>query len=1052
MLFKLARSGIRGRKKESFLLGFVILLSIIFVVTSSLLHTSSQAAKIKERIATFGPWENAYMDVSKRSAQEIKSNNNYMLYGESQLMGDHEVFGLVGTYNKDYENLSDIRMIQGRMPTNKYEVAIENNQIAAYPYEINIGDQIEFPIVITLDTSSENDILITQLKRILSEYNQVKDVFIEAAKGYTSLAFLGYPNMETFLKNMDEATRDEAFKTLERYIHSLENHDNDLEAYLAYTNTSKFIFIERNQRYSLDTDIVDDKTVNLKTYYNYDYSSLISKAEKIKAEQEGLSTTLDEDYDPIISKGSISKVELIFTYTLTVTGFYDNHSDYWDIGDYKVPSVYATQYLYEDMDQYIQGNSLVNIESFLPLQYSSFGQSNILVTSKDSPWHYYHKYENTYPTLITNGYSYPKPGFTRDIMMTYSLLALIFVATTITVFQINLSQLKRRAKRFTLLKAIGMVKGQMFILILWEILLIVALAFPLGTLLGFGITYGLIYGLNNFFSMDLSLNVDVLLLSIALLSTFWAVILGMAYPVIMALKNPLRGAMNAAPTRRKRLTRKLKNKPLTFFTLSISHLRYEKKKTLMSMVLYTISITVLTVCLFLAFLSFNPYRDQVIAKDKPDYVINTLRGISNEEIESISERLNQMTPVKNHQIIKYNIGTYVHHDDFYNHDRFKHHYINRDYVNLNVHEKATADFKNKAIITNIYGLESGSYAFKTLTADMADFDLDKFNSGQGIIVLLPQYHGQTLERSLAYKDRHIMERDYPLKSGDTLTFGMNMEPFLGDRLSRYDSFGTYSVIELLYAKKEILATGHHTGRIGLWPFSETLESPVIITSIKGLNQLYPSSKNKVSMSLEELKDLIETSYPTTYGKSYVNIYCHGNHLEPDFQLALKRLSVDLHGNLEPLYLEKNKVFNENFKLASIIMTLGLCISLLLIMVLYNTSESNIENERRRIGILQGLGVTSRQYKQVYFLTGLVYGLMALMFANLVFVLLVLSFALNFGGPLWSAIESLLWMYPFKIHIIINFIFLLLAIMTTYIPILKTIKQEAIYNINSNQRS
>ena len=65
MLFKLALSGMKGRKKESFLLGFVIFLSVVFIVTATVLHASNEAAKTKERMASFGPWENGYFQVSK---------------------------------------------------------------------------------------------------------------------------------------------------------------------------------------------------------------------------------------------------------------------------------------------------------------------------------------------------------------------------------------------------------------------------------------------------------------------------------------------------------------------------------------------------------------------------------------------------------------------------------------------------------------------------------------------------------------------------------------------------------------------------------------------------------------------------------------------------------------------------------------------------------------------------------------------------------------------------------------------------------------------------
>ena len=62
-MLKIAQSGMKGRKKDTLLMISVILLSMIFIVTAILLHTSNEATKLETKIKTYGKWENALFEV-----------------------------------------------------------------------------------------------------------------------------------------------------------------------------------------------------------------------------------------------------------------------------------------------------------------------------------------------------------------------------------------------------------------------------------------------------------------------------------------------------------------------------------------------------------------------------------------------------------------------------------------------------------------------------------------------------------------------------------------------------------------------------------------------------------------------------------------------------------------------------------------------------------------------------------------------------------------------------------------------------------------------------
>jgi ABC-type antimicrobial peptide transport system permease subunit len=250
---------------------------------------------------------------------------------------------------------------------------------------------------------------------------------------------------------------------------------------------------------------------------------------------------------------------------------------------------------------------------------------------------------------------------------------------------------------------------------------------------------------------------------------------------------------------------------------------------------------------------------------------------------------------------------------------------------------------------------------------------------------------------------------------------------------------------------KILALSHQVSDFGVWPFSETLEAPVIITSIENFNDLYPRSKYRLRMYYHRFKVLTETQFPTAYGKTYVYIHTKDGAYSPKYQVELQRIGLTYNTPLTFLMAEKESIFQQSLKLATIIMTLGLSIALVILMILFNTSQSKVENERKRIGILQAIGITNKQFKIQYLLTGLSFGLIALIIGHLVLGFALVIMGIIAGGPLLLAIKNILWLYPIGIHVAICITYLLLSIITYYLPLGKILLNQPIYNINSNQR-
>ena len=1047
MLFKIALSGMKGRKKDSFLLGFVIFLSVFFIILATILHTSSEAAKVQERRASFGPWQHGIFEATDSEADQLKALPSLEAMGKSYFLGHTPDIGYIGSYNEAFNKITNIQMVQGRMPLQKNEIAIEHQKLATYPYEVKIGDTITVPITIKLHTVPINETLVDQALRMKEEFIQVSsevEAFIEKESYEAALEKYG----EYFVnRTYDSDDFNNTLGNYERYIQTIKEESNDPEAQENFRELSRMMNSERNRRYILDTEYADGFTINLKTYYDYYFARNLSWALSLS---KGIDETLSND-ELIMRDGVLTDIELIFTYKLTVTGFYDNHSQHWDIGDHIVPTGYVQQDLYDEVYQYAFNNDIVNLEEFLPLEHSNFSKSNIFIQSKLNPWKFNKRYTDDFESLRTNSFTYPKEGVASEATIAYAILFMIFVATVVSVFQINLAQIKRRSRKITLLKSIGMVNSQMLKLLIFELLILVVIVFPLGILSGLVAARGLVYLLNQFSQVPFLFTIEWTIIGIGLLICLFSVIIGSSFPAFRALKTPLVGAMNKAPKHKKKqlshLNKVHRVKKQSFIRISWSYLWYEKRKNLITLSLYCMGITLLLSTMFLAFLGFDRYKDEVIAVDRPDYGYEFIRGLSDIEVLEISRALDELEPVSHYQFIKYATGVYLQQGSMNSHPIFDDYFNNKEFVSLDTHDEATAEFKNTSIETNIYAISPESYAWDSLVADMPSFDMDKFMEGEGLLVLLPQYDQDSIaDMSYDYRDRHKMVSDYDVEIGDTLTFGFTQEPVAQVVLS--DEMGK---INLNYKTFDILSIGHHTLEIGVWPFSSTLEHPIIITSIENFDKLYPRSKYRSRMDIRQFKTLIETQFPTSYGRSSFYIYNQPGMDSPSYQIELQRLGLEYQTPMINYSLEKERIFNQSLKLATIIVTLGLSIALIILMILLNTSQSKVEQERTRIGVLQALGVTKRQFKRLYIFTGLSFGLIALLFAHIVFVGLISIFASIEGGHFMTAVESLMWLYPTKVHIGVSIIYLILATFTYYSPLRPILKNQAIYNIQNNQR-
>ena len=794
--------------------------------------------------------------------------------------------------------------------------------------------------------------------------------------------------------------------------------------------------VRSNQRNELTYDVIDDIKVELKTSYLYYFF-------------EGSQIAETNQVDEMIENGTVINEEIVLTKEMVVSGIFETYTTTWDLDGAIMPNSYVTENMSSRFQAVYADNGLKDVDEH-PLK------SNILLTSPIGPHEFMKQYSKDYPSLKANTFTYPNNPYAPDTTMTYGILALIFIGSAASAFQINLTQMRRRSRKLTLLKSIGATNAQVLNLLVWEFIIFLSLAIPLGLLAGFGITLSAIELLKITRNIHLSFSVDVSLLSLGVLFGILSILIGMIFPLVRALKTPLTGTMSLPP-KRKVLKHKAPSNELymrglklqTYFKISVAHAIYEKKKHMITIGLYTLTITTLLSSLFLAFTAFKPYINEKIATDKPDYGYELNYGLTHNQILALKDEINAMPDVKKTQIYKYGIRAFLYQEGLINSDVMTFHRSKMDADTLfnayanddDVYENLSTDQQHlvsEALKVSIYGIAVDDPIYAKMLEENPQFDAEKFRTGKSVIVLMPVYDAED-DFKLSYDFRKAkLETSPPLfQVGEQLQLSIRTEALDGEKITN----------KLAFYDLEVAGIVRIFDEKGQYPFSDNLEYPVIITSYEAMNTFYPTSATYQRIDPEYLEILIDTFYPTKYARTSVFIFAEENADLDVLQLSLQRLGIQYGFKLDNYNLENEILLGKSLKNALNIVVLGLAIAIITLLILYNTSLSKLEQERERIGTLQALGVTKGQFRRFYAGTGALYAFIALAIAHLVNFIILMITGLFDGS--FNLVHQL-WLYPWQIHTAISIIFAVIAILTYYLPLEKILKKQPINNIQNLQ--
>lgn len=1037
MIRKIAISGMKGRKKDTFLLSFVVLLSFLFIVVATVFFSSSEWTKNIQRTNMFGTWQASYLFGDEKTEKDLLDTNNIDSLGHSRILGKSSTVGFVGTFNQELFDMAHFQMYEGRFPENADEIAIELNQLSYFSSDVKVGDRIPVEIVIPLEEKDWETAHNEQIKAL-------------DARTFENESGLFY----------------EYFKS-EREKLGLEEHEPTPWEILYSLNFNR---IERNEP---TLEVFNGTKVVIKTSYLY-YSF------------GGSNEDIEDNIEQIKKEGTIISQSGVITRDMLVTGIVQTYSNVWDLENYPVANSFVTEeagkYFIEE--GFLKTEELDVSEYNVPLNY--FIKSNLTADE------FYNKYGNDFENLRKNSFAYPETAGSTETTLTYGILAFIFIATIFSVFQIYLTQMKRRTRKIALLKSIGATNKQVRGILVWEVIYLLMFCIPISIIGGILTVKLILILMNNLGRGDLNFFIDYSLTTLGLIVGVISVVVGMTIPMIKSMKVPLTGNISKAPKHKRTFIKdklKVKFKGLdmkiqTFSKISIRNIRFNRGNILLTLSLYTITLFVLLSTIFLSFVAFEDYIDKVIVTSKPDYGFEFDYGMRNREIPEFLSELNSINGVKSADLYKAGEHAFLWYDGIDNNEvlsTFKQilpaHLIDKhfgenslDYVNLN--EENMHLVRDSAVV-NTYSVNSEDDVFNRLeqAITVGAINKDEFNKGKEVIVLMPQYYpydnneeisiiednsiientdkktriGQLLDYSKTYninydfRNREFYLRDSSLSVGDKINLTVPTEGVSGSDKTNDVAFHEVTVGGII----------NYFPEMGIWPFSGTVETPVIIGSYNFITDLYPATiSGKGNLTAENLKYLIQSLTPTRFGKTWVYVDVDKKADDVQVQVELQRLAIEKESRLSNYIEGNNKIFNKGFRIASIIIILGVSVALIALIILYNTTLSKLEQERERIGTLQAIGVTGGQFKKLYLITGILYGIVSIILAHILLSFIVIATTVRNSGPFIINIKNGLWLYPWNIHIIICVIFFIITVLTYYLPLGKILKKQPVENIRS----
>lgn len=1095
----IARSGLKGRKRDTLLLKLVITLAFIFIITAMIFQSSTKQTKLEKRLELYGEWNAAYLNGDNDVVKRLEQESGVKELNKSIIIGDSPTLGVVGTFNKELIDMGHLSLYKGDYPKADNEIMVELNQMSNLGLDLEVGQKVSIEVdIVTVDKNmdeyidetfgnihaySENEFVQTNSNRYHeTPFETINDILLVASSDYIYAYEVGEVSSP-------EAIRTKGFL----YFQKVTMKKEFVISGILNTYTDKWDLGGHAAPNSFITESAGDEILD--AFYNnniletseYEFNTNvflklnnIEKFDELKVNYPDRYVNSAGDkyfniygYSTSYNKEMILKDILENQMNVNLESFSEVNSDKKPNGidDGKVLNLHG-----------INWNKVLIYQSIV----------NIFNNVNEVPLDNVSKVDNS--NFRRNTFSYPDLDGTTENALTIVIIAVIFLATACAVFQIFITQMKRRTRKIVLLKSIGATNGQIIKIILWEGLYLLRSGLLYGITLGFAISYFAVLFLNNAKGSGIKFYVSYPLVLLGILAGCVALFVGMLVPMIFAIRIPLLGTMSKPPKHTKiqqhRKNIDIRKMKQSFSTISWNYFKQNKGKTLLPFGLSLLIISILLTTVLLGFMSFENYINTVIVNNRPDYAIEAVYGEMQKKIGLVEDDLLTIDGVTKVDSYKYGIDTLFWYEGMENNnlmnsfkDLLPTKLISEHFFIEDMKHSDQPEWIRKAFYTKTYGIDTNSEVFSQYekAVTVGSINKEKFDSGEEIILLVPMYlEGDTSTIKERYETYDIVtsanednRMEWILEDSDTykLSFNkgykdigkMQTDIKVGDKikLSSDDEKIVGANWVVSYTTKEVTVGSiiYYFPEEGIWPFSNTVSPYTVITSFNGLEKIYPNSKlGLFRISIEEMKSMTSSLFKVKYGRT---LWFLETDSDENTVLDSKLLAyANNNGHNLYNYRESNEsLWNEGLSSCIIVGLLGLTSSLIALIILYNTLVSKAEQEQSRIGVLQSIGVTKLDFTKHYLKIGFIQGILSIVISNIALFIIVLLTSIKqlstvevaFIDTLKDVFANQLYLYPWYLHIGICILFLVSIILMNFYSSHKVTKNYPIENIRSLNR-
>lgn len=1069
-MFNIAWKGLTGRKKDSFMLLSILFLSFFFSILTSTFQTNSEKAKSLERRTIYGNWEVAAYGLEE-GRDPFPGLAGIGVTGTNRIIGRSPGFGTLTSFDEGFLQQAELSFLEGDLPQGIDEVAIEQNQLSFFSEIPTVGSTLIADTEVHLfDLEMENEPEETRAMmqdiatdEILKDLSPFQLEFFEELYGMDPKS----PKLKEHLRQefkgalhvfVENRQRSQGLESYEDTI-LLQGRENLLFGY-----SLNFSELLRSPESSL-TEV--EKAEGFRSI-----NDLLKDVQGRESSSNGSTITTAAD-ELLIQGGGLVlpyKGSYVVRRTLTVTGIYRSISTAWLEGAGNAPTALVTEATAEKfIENGLLQSDLVKEQGYqVPVNH--FARRT---EGQKTP------FPEAFPDqgVLENILAYP-PGNSVDGILALAILIFIFFITLFGVFQLYMSRMNIRLRKLALLRAVGATTSQIRRLLLWELVILTGITLPLALASGIGLAWIFSRGLQSELT-DFIFQVDGRILGLSILAGLIAVVLGVLYPLAKVKDIPLTGSISVKKPKAQASARKVLNgrtPPVTNLDEVLRlHRRYVRKQSFLTRLIYTIIFSALILSMLLSFLSFREYRDRVVAVNMPDYEITLDYALNREDLERFDQELRATGAVAELQhLIGRKMGQLtageIWQDPLYAEARVALPRVLEGelFITEADAEQYPSYFTEGARKVNVYGLDMDSLLFQVLDRSTGGLlDNEAFQTGEGVLLLYPGWikesagvpqdpdsltgvpqnqlvstivHGQGSARlSFDFRDQSSMEsleaKDVPDQIELTFNSEVNRE-------------SQKNVLPPQVHRMEILDVMTSFPEFGVWPFSYSLEHPVILGSQNMVRQLLGRTR---SVELLRGTPPSMTLTPTVYGSQGISLWAAGNK-DADQFVRVQQVANRYGGRAQNLYADKEARFSAALRISAIVLVAAFIIALTALQIQMNISKARVEGERLFIGTLQSMGVSQDKLRLAYLKTGLGYSVMAAFISHIIFLLILAvqlvtsyPFEIVAARPL-ILLKGQLWLYPWPDHLIVTLVFLIIGTLIYYLPLRRVLRIDPIANI------